>query len=53
MKLNEKTKQQKIMTGSGNRLTHGTPLLLFMVLNQYAVNAQDTSAELLLKETLQ
>ena len=50
MKLNEKVEQQKMMTGIGIRLALGTSLLLFMVLNQYAVNAQDTSAETLLRE---
>ena len=50
MKLSEKVEQEKMMTGTGNKLTRGTPLLLFMVFNHHTVLAQDTSAELLLRE---
>ena len=39
-----------MMTGIGNRLTFETSFLLCLIFNQYTVYAQDTSAELLLRE---
>ena len=50
MNPNGCVEQQTMVTGIGNRLTVGTTLLFCMVFSQYTVHAQDTSAELLLRE---